>query len=140
MLHTLASFSLSVANGSHRAAETAGKQKRTQHGTVFAGGAAYTAAPEVQAAVTTLCSVRRVKKGKVTVFLDSNHAAKIVAAAERRERKRLEGIAEQQRKDAEKGVRFNTAMEETLAQNGEAIEAHLEMLGHAKGNFSNLLT
>jgi antitoxin (DNA-binding transcriptional repressor) of toxin-antitoxin stability system len=95
---------------------------------------------EVQAAVTTLCSVRRVKKGKVTVFLDSNHAAKIVAAAERRERKRLEGIAEQQRKDAEKGVRFNTAMEETLAQNGEAIEAHLEMLGHAKGNFSNLLT
>ena len=134
-LRTLASFSLSAANGSHRAAATPGKQKRTAHGTVFGGGAALTAAPEVQAAVTTLCSVRRVKKGKVTVFLDSNHAAKIVAAAARRERKRLEGIAEQQRKDAEKGVRFNTAMEETLAQNGEAIEAHLEMLGHAKGNY-----
>jgi hypothetical protein len=58
----------------------------------------------------------------------------VVLQLKRRERKRLEGIAEQQRKDAEKGVRFNTAMEETLAENGEAIEAHLEMLGHAKGN------
>ncbi len=75
-LRTLASFSLSMANGSHRTAATPGKQKRTAHGTVFAGGAAFTAAPEVQAAVTTLCGVRRVKKGEVTIFLDRVHAAK----------------------------------------------------------------
>ena len=71
--------------------------------------------PEVQAAVTSLCRVRRIKKGKVTVFLDADHATKIVDAAERRERKRLEGIEEQKSKDAEKGVKFSTAMEETLA-------------------------
>jgi hypothetical protein len=71
--------------------------------------------------------------------LDSVHAANTIEAAGRRERKRIEGIAEQQRKDAAKGVRFNTAMEETLAQNAHAIEAHLEMLGHAKGTSSNFL-
>jgi hypothetical protein len=41
-------------------------------------------------------------------------------SAERRERKRVEGIEEQKRK-------------ETLAQNEQALEAHFEMLGHAKG-------
>jgi hypothetical protein len=139
-LRTLASFSLSMANGSHRAAARTGKQQRTAHGTVFPGGAAFTAAPEVQGAVTSLCGVRRVKKGKVTIFLDSVYSVNTVVAAERRERKRIEGIAEQQRKDAAKGVRFNTAMEETLAQNAHAIEAHLEMLGHAKGTSTIMRT
>ncbi len=46
-LRTLASFSLSVANGSHRHAATAGKQKRTAHGFVFGGATAITSAPEV---------------------------------------------------------------------------------------------
>jgi hypothetical protein len=31
-------------------------------------------------------------------------------------------------------------MEQTLTQNKEAIEAHLEMLGHAKGNFFYMRT
>jgi hypothetical protein len=31
-------------------------------------------------------------------------------------------------------------MDETLAQNAEALEAHLEMLGHAKGTSMNMLT
>jgi hypothetical protein len=132
-LRTLASFSLSAANGSHRAAETMGKQKRTAHGVLFAGGAALKSAPEVQAAVTMLCGVRRIKKGKVTVFLDTIHATKVLEAADKREQKQLDGIEEQKRKDAKKGVKFNTAMEETLALNPEALEAHLQMLGHAKG-------
>ncbi len=84
--------------------------------------------------------MRRIKKGKVTVFLDADHATKIVDAAERRERKRLEGIEEQKSKDAEKGVKFNTTMEETLAQNAEALQTHLEMLGQAKGTARYLLT
>ncbi len=52
---------------------------------------------------------------------------------ERREAKRLEGIEEQKRKDATKGVKFNTAMEESLAQDEQALDAHMEMLGHGKG-------
>jgi hypothetical protein len=103
-LRTLASFSLSAANGSHRAAATPGKQKQTAHGILFAGGAALTSAPEVQAAVTTLCGVRRIKTGKVTIFLNAVHATKVLQAAEKREQKRLEGIEEQKRKDAKKGV------------------------------------
>jgi hypothetical protein len=51
-----------------------------------------------QTAVTTLCGVRRVKTGKVIVFLDADHATKILEAAERRERKRQEGIEEQKGK------------------------------------------
>jgi hypothetical protein len=32
-----------------------------------------------------------------------------------------------------KGVKFNNALEKTLAQNEHELDAHLEMLGHAKG-------
>jgi hypothetical protein len=39
----------------------------------------------------------------------------------------------QKRKDATKGVKFNTAMEESLAQDEQALDAHMEMLGHGKG-------
>ncbi len=53
---------------------------------------------------------------------------------QRREAKRLEGIEEQKRKDATKGVKFNTEMEESLAQDEQALDAHVEMLGHGEGN------
>jgi hypothetical protein len=36
-------------------------------------------------------------------------------------------------KDAVKGVKFNNALGETLAHNEHELDAHLEMLGHAKG-------
>jgi hypothetical protein len=67
------------------------------------------------------------------MYLDAVHERKRFQSAERRESKRVEGIDEQKRKDAAKGVRFNNAMEEALAQNEQALEAHLAMLGHAKG-------
>jgi hypothetical protein len=132
-LRTLASYSLSMANGSHRAPGTTGKQTRTKHVSVFTGGDAFTSASVIQNAVTQLCGVRRVKTGKVTMYLDAVHERKRLESAERRESKRVEGIDEQKRKDAAKGVRFNNAMEEALAQNEQALEAHLAMLGHAKG-------
>ncbi len=71
--------------------------------------------------------------GTVTRLLDTVYATKCEDATLRRERKRVEGIEDQKRKDAAKGVRFNNALEETLAENEQALEAHLEMLGHAKG-------
>ena len=135
-LRTLAAFSLAMANGSHRAPGTTGKQQRTAHVSVFNGGAAFTAAADVRIAVTKLCGVRRIKTGSITRLLDEIHVSKKEQSLLRREAKRLEGIEEQKRKDATKGVKFNTAMEETLAQDEEALDAHMEMLGHGKGKCS----
>jgi hypothetical protein len=101
---------------------------------VFEGGAAFTSQPEVRLAVTKVCGIRRVNKGTVTSLLDKVYATNCANAALRCESKRVEGIEEQKRKDAAKGVRFNNALKkETLAENEQALEAHLEMLGHAKG-------
>jgi hypothetical protein len=97
-LRTLAGYSLSMANGSHQAPSTPGKQRRTAHVSVFGGGSALTSSAEVRNAVTELCGVRRVKAGKVTIFLDAVHATERIDAAGRRERKRVEGIEEQKEK------------------------------------------
>jgi hypothetical protein len=134
-LRTLAGYSLGIANGSHRAPGTRGKQKRTAHVKVFEGGAAFTSAPEVRTAVTKVCGVRRVKKGTVTILLDKVYDTNCENAALRRETKRLDGIEEQRRKDATKGVKFNTAMNESLAPDKLSLEAHIKMLGNAKGAF-----
>ncbi len=83
--------------------------------------------------MTKVYGVRRVNKGTVTSLLDKVYATNCANAALRRESKRGEGIEEQKKEDAAKGVRFNNALEETLAENEQALEAHLEMLGHAKG-------
>jgi hypothetical protein len=117
---------------------TSGKQKRTAHVSISTGGAALTSAGVIQNAVTQLCGVHRIKTGKVTLYLDAVHERKRLESAERRESKRVEGIEEQKRKDAAKGVRFNSAMEETQAQNEQALETHLEMLGHVKGVCCNV--
>jgi hypothetical protein len=122
-----------MGNGSHRAPGTTGKQKRTAHVTISKGGAAFTAAPELRFAVTKLCGVRRIKPGSITRLLDEIHDSRTEQSFERREAKRQEGIEEQKRKDETKGVKFNTSMEESLAQDEQALDAHMEMLGHGKG-------
>ncbi len=86
----------------------------------------------MRTAVTKVCGVRRVKKGTVTMLLDKVFDTNCENAALRREKKRLDGIEEQKRKDATKGVKFNTAMTETLAPDELSLEAHLDMLGNAK--------
>jgi hypothetical protein len=88
-LRTLASYSLSMANGSHHAPGTKGKQKRTAHAGVFGGGAAFTSPAAIQNAITSLCGVRRVNTGKVTAYLDAVHDRKRVEAASRREIKTI---------------------------------------------------
>jgi hypothetical protein len=91
-LRTLAGFSLSISNGSHRAPGSKGKQERTAHVGVFEGGAAFTSQPEVRLAVTKVCGVRRVKTGTVTRLLDTVYATNCANAALRRESKRVEVI------------------------------------------------
>jgi hypothetical protein len=132
-LRTLAGYSLGMANSSHRAPGTKGKQQRTAHLNVFEGGAAFTSSFEIRTAVTILCGVKRVKTGKVTLLLDSIYDTKREEARTNRETKRVSVIEEQRRKDAVKGVKFNTAMTETLASDKATIDAHMEMLGNAKG-------
>ncbi len=118
-LRTLAGYSLGMANSSHRAPGTKGKQKRTAHLNVFEGGAAFISSLEIRTAVTILCGVKRVKTGKVTLLLDTIYDTKREEARNNRETKRVSVIEEQRRKDAVKGVKFNTAMTETLAPPGK---------------------
>ncbi len=89
-LLTLAAFSLSMANGSHRAPGTTGKQQRTAHVSICNGRAAFTAALEVRIAVTKLCGVRRTKTGSITRLLDEIHESRKEQSLQRREAKRLE--------------------------------------------------
>jgi hypothetical protein len=68
-LATLARFSLSVCNGSHRMAEPKGKQIKTRNRIVQEAGIAITSDPRLQAVVTRLCAMRRRKPGGVVVLL-----------------------------------------------------------------------
>ncbi len=70
-LRTLASFSLNMCNGSHRPAESKGKQVRTSNKASRCNGNALNASPQLREAITTLCSVKRVNVGKVTAKLDA---------------------------------------------------------------------
>ena len=69
------------------------------------------------------------------MLLDKVYDTNCENAALRRETKRFDGIEEQRRKDATKGVKFNTAMNESLAPDKLTLEAHMQMLGNAKGAF-----
>ena len=86
-LRTLASFSLSMCNGSHRPAESQGKQERTRNKAVRQCGTALTAPTELQQVITRLCSVKRVNIGQITAKLDLKFETNTLSAAELRARK-----------------------------------------------------
>ena len=132
-LRTLASFSLSMCNGSHRPAESKGKQLRTSNKAGRCNGTALNAAQELREAITTLCSVKRVNVGKVTAKLDNIFVTNTARAAARRETKRLEEEEAATRKIAKKAVKFNNALEEPLAATVGDMLAHLKAMGNAVG-------
>jgi hypothetical protein len=68
-LSTLANFTLSVCNGSHRMPEPKGKTKKTQNRSTIKARVAITSDPRLQAAVTRLCAVRQVNGGAITTLL-----------------------------------------------------------------------
>ena len=111
----------------HRPQKESNKRKA-----VFEGGAAFTSSLAIRTAVTNLCSVKRVKTGKVTFMLDEMYDTQCDDARTSRETKRVAVIEEQRLKNATKGVKFNTAMTETMASDKATIEAHMDMLGNAK--------
>ncbi len=132
-LRTLAVYSLSMCNSSHRPAQSKGKQNRTRDKAVRGCGTALTAHPDVQWAVTKLCSVKRVNIGKVTLKLDSIFEENTRRAATRRDLKRKEEEAATMRKIAKKAVSFNNALEEPLASRIGDLLAHLKAMGNAVG-------
>ena len=89
-LRTLAAFSLSMTNGSHRPAESQGKQQRTANKETRKCGSALSAASPLKQAVTKLCSVKKVKVGKVTAKLDEIFNINTRLADERRATKKDE--------------------------------------------------
>ena len=132
-LRTLASFSLSMANGSHRPAESKGKQQRTEHKTTHACGSALSAASVLQIAVTKLCSVKKVKVGYVSAKLDEIFATNSTRADARRAQKKEEELAAETRRIQKKGVKFNSNLEEPLAATIGDLMAHLQAMGNAVG-------
>jgi AraC-like DNA-binding protein len=101
---------------------------------VHGAGSALNAATDLQLAITRLCSVKQVKVGKVTAKLDSVFVTNLQRAADRRATKRIEEEEEAFRKIAKKGVQFNNALEEPLAQTvGELLAHIMEAMGNAVG-------
>ncbi len=96
-------------------------------------GSALNAATDLQLAITRLCSVKPVKVGKVTATLDAVFVTNLQRAADRRATKRLEEEEEAFRKIAKKGVKFNNALEEPLAQTVGELLAHMQAMGNAVG-------
>jgi hypothetical protein len=132
-LRTLAAFSLSMCNGSHRPAESKGKQKRTENKETRQSGSALTADVQLQTAVTKLCGVRKVNVGRVTAMLDQVFVNNTVRAGARRERKRKEEEEAETRKNQKKGLKFNKNMEEPLAATIGDLLAHLQAMDHGVG-------
>ncbi len=132
-LRTLTAFSLSMCNGSHRPVESQGKQERTSNKVVRLRGTALTAAPELQRAITYLCSVKRVNVGKVTAKLDEIFKANSLRAGARRELKRVEEEEAATRKIVKKAVKFNNALEEPLAATMGEMLAHLKAMCNGVG-------
>lgn len=132
-LRTLASFSLSMCSGSHRPAESTGKQKRTENKDIRQCGVALSAAPELQIAITKLCSVRKVNIGKVTDKLDQIFVTNAARADARRETKRKEEEEAETRKIRRKGEKFNKNMEEPLASTIGDLLAKMNAMGNAVG-------
>jgi hypothetical protein len=83
-LATLAKFSLSVCNGSHRMAGPKGKQTKTKDRIVQEAGIAITSDPRLKAAVTRLCAVRRVRPGGIVLLLDAVYERDKLLASELR--------------------------------------------------------
>ncbi len=132
-LRTLATFSLAMCTGSHRPGEAAGKQRRTQGQERRECGTSFRATPALQTTIAMLCSVRKVKVGKVTTRLDEIFATNVARQGERREQKRLNEEEAEKRKMQRKGATFNKNMEEPLTPTIGDLLAHLKAMDNAIG-------
>jgi hypothetical protein len=129
-LRTLATFSLAMCTGSHRPAESQGKQTRTQGQERRECGTAFRAPKTLQTTITMLCSVRKVNVGKVTAKLNAIFVTNLARQDERREQKWINEEEAEKRKMQRKGAKFNKNMEEPLAPTiGDLISSTPESHG-----------
>ena len=128
-----------MTNGSHRPGESHGKQKRTERKDTRQCGSALSAAPALQQAVTKLCSVKKVRVGKVTAQLDEIFEQNLRLADARRATKKDEEIAAETRRIQKKRVKFNSNMEEPLVATVADLMAHMSAIGNAVGVCKNYL-
>jgi hypothetical protein len=122
-----------MCNGSHRPAQSKGKQKRTESKERRKCGSALSAAPELKVVVTNLCSVKKIKIGAVTAKLDAIFVMNSTRADERRVTKKAEEMAAETRRMQKKGVKFNKNIEEPLAPTIGDLFAHLKAMDNAVG-------
>ena len=124
-LITLGNFSLASANGSHRPARTVGKTRKTKDRLVAEAGIALTSHATLKMAVTKVCGVRKVKRGKVTDLLRTTFKENSELAHQRRLAKEERDRADTMRRHAKKGVEWNTNMEEPLASSKVEIKTNI---------------
>ena len=127
-LATLARFSLSVCNGSHRMADPKGKQNKTRNRIVQEAGIAITSDPRVQAVVTRLCAVRRRKPGGVVVLLKDVYKRDQLLSKELRLANEDKEKARMAQKHLNKAIKFNMAVEEPLANTVLQLQTQLKSM------------
>ncbi len=132
-LATLAIFSLSMTNGSHRPAGTLGKTRKTQNRERVPPGIALTSPLLLKMAVTKVCGVRRKYTGSVTQMMRETNANLVVLGDNRRKAKHKADMEQKAKLQFNKGVQHNINMTYILANTPSDLEANLELLGHAVG-------
>jgi hypothetical protein len=88
---------------------------------------------ELQVVVTKLCSVKKVKVGKVTAKLDAIFTTNTTRADARRAKKKEDEIAAETRRIQKKGIKFNLNVEEPLAATIGDLLAHMKAMDNAVG-------
>ena len=124
-LRSLAAFSASICNGTHRPKHGAGTQ-------VKEAGIALTAPDAVKAAVSKLCGVRRRTPGALTVLMRTNNVADEVAANLERKRRKAQKMAAKAKAQASKMQKMDAAVEVTLAETHDEMTDELASFGRAK--------
>ena len=122
-----------MTNGSHRPAESKGKQQRTAKKQTRECGSALSAADTLKLIVTRLCSVKKVRVGKITAKLDAIFETSSQRADDRRVQKKDEELAAETRRIMKKGVKFNQNMEEPLAVTVADLIAQMSTMDNAVG-------
>ena len=132
-LATLANFSLSMTNGSHRPAGTLGKTLKTKNKERQPPGIAINSPHQLKMAVTRVCGVRKRRTGSVTQLMRDTNANLMVLGDNRRKAKHKADMEQKAKLQFNKGVQHNINMTEVLATTPADLNANLELLGHAVG-------
>ena len=131
-LATLARFSLSVCNGSHRIGAPKGKQKQTKNRIVEEAGIAITSDLRLKAVITTLCAVRSRKPGGIVVLLGNVYNRDKLLSKELRLQHQETEKAKMAKKHLNKAIKFNKAVEEPLAMTVLLLQTELKAMDYKK--------